>query len=137
MGYDLRITRRRFPWDFFDLARGCAYVPDGEITRREWIDHFLADPEFSYEGDPAELTSFDGLPPDAPLRNWVFWKAHLIDNVHPPFCWRAGDIAVKNPDETIIAKMHAVATALGARVQGDEGEFYNADASTYWLQDTE
>jgi len=31
---------------------------------------------------------------------------------------------VKNPDEAILSKMCAIAEKIGARVQGDEGEYY-------------
>ena len=37
-----------------------------------------------------------------------------------------GNIYTKNPDEPILAKMLQIAVALGARVQGDDGEFYRS-----------
>jgi len=51
------------------------------------------------------------------------WTGHAQ---HPevPFDFRDGSIIVKNPDDSIIAKLVEVATALDARVQGDDGEFY-------------
>lgn len=36
-------------------------------------------------------------------------------------------ITVKNPDEEILVKMHQIALALSAKVQGDDGEEYGAD----------
>ena len=36
-----------------------------------------------------------------------------------------GRISVKNPTTETLQKMHAIASSLGAKVQGDEGEFYN------------
>jgi hypothetical protein len=40
--------------------------------------------------------------------------------------WRDGQVVVKNPDEILLGKMCEIAAALGARVLGDEGEFYEA-----------
>ena len=40
--------------------------------------------------------------------------------------WDHGDIYTKNPDEPILAKMLLIASALGAKVQGDDGEFYRS-----------
>jgi hypothetical protein len=39
--------------------------------------------------------------------------------------WR-GEIRVKNPDDEIIRKMWLVAQSLSAKVQGDDGETYDA-----------
>jgi hypothetical protein len=36
-----------------------------------------------------------------------------------------GNFSIKNPDEECLAKMRQIAKALGARVQGDDGEFYD------------
>ena len=43
------------------------------------------------------------------------WFNHNVDR-----------IAVKNPDEEILVKMHEVAQVLAAKVQGDDGEEYDA-----------
>jgi hypothetical protein len=43
------------------------------------------------------------------------------------FDFSHGNIVVKNPDAAILRKMCEVAAALGARVQGDEGETYRPD----------
>ena len=41
-----------------------------------------------------------------------------------PFHWADGAVAVKHPDRATLATMLAIAARLGARVQGDDGEFY-------------
>ena len=38
-----------------------------------------------------------------------------------------GGITVKNPDKEIFKKMFNLAKKLGARLQGDEGEFYDVN----------
>jgi len=40
------------------------------------------------------------------------------------FYYFRGEITVKNPSKSAIAKMKAVAKKLSARVQGDDGEWY-------------
>lgn len=40
------------------------------------------------------------------------------------FYYFRGEITVKNPSKSAIAKMKAIAKKLSARVQGDEGEWY-------------
>jgi len=36
-----------------------------------------------------------------------------------------GNLSIKNPDEECLAKMRQIAARLQARVQGDDGEFYD------------
>src|SRR5687768_15774630 len=43
----------------------------------------------------------------------------------PELFWNDGNIEAKNPDEALIGKMASIATSLGARVQGEEGETYD------------
>jgi hypothetical protein len=38
--------------------------------------------------------------------------------------WRNGRVVVKDPDGMLIRKMREIAETLGARVQGDDGEYY-------------
>lgn len=42
-----------------------------------------------------------------------------------PLWWQGGDIYTKNPDKPTVQKMIEIAQQLGARVQGDDGEFYD------------
>ena len=41
--------------------------------------------------------------------------------------WSDGAIVVKNPDQPFLRRMHEIATALGAKVQGEEDELYGPD----------
>ncbi|WP_042409939.1 hypothetical protein [Streptacidiphilus carbonis] len=43
-----------------------------------------------------------------------------------PLWWNVGRIVSKNPSDAVITRMREVAKALGARVQGDDGEYYDA-----------
>ena len=55
------------------------------------------------------------------------WLAHVNDDpglaelVH----WNRGNVDAKNPDDALLARMVAAAAALGATVQGDDGETYD------------
>ncbi len=39
--------------------------------------------------------------------------------------FREDAVLVSNPDEVVLERMRVIATALEARVQGEEGEFYD------------
>ena len=41
--------------------------------------------------------------------------------------WSEGEISARNLSELLIAKMCEVARVLGARVRGDDGEFYGGE----------
>ena len=100
MGYDLHITRAR-RWD--DNA-------DAEIGADEWLALVQADPELTIEPDQGPF-----------FARWSGPSRH--DD--PWLDWSAGNIDTKNPDSALRRKMVAVAERLGARVQGNEGEFYD------------
>jgi hypothetical protein len=100
MGYDVHITR----------ADNWAENQGREISRDEWFALVASDPELTIERQKREVFVKWSGPcqyPDA----WFTW-------------WR-GNIYTKNPDKAIIAKMIQMAAKLGARVQGDDGEFYD------------
>jgi hypothetical protein len=45
--------------------------------------------------------------------------------------WDNGQIHAKNPDDAIVNKLVAIAKRLNAEVQGDDGEAYDDDGSTF------
>jgi hypothetical protein len=99
MGYDLHITRRK---DWADQ--------DGpQITEAEWRAFATSTADF-------ELQLMDG-------EVYGVWKNPAV----VPEQWLLlsdGNLYTKNPDERFIAKMIDIASALGAKVQGDDGEVY-------------
>jgi hypothetical protein len=98
MGYDLHITRRQH------------WGGEGpEITAEEWLSYVAADTELSLEPQAGPYAAVWTGPSE--LRS-------------PWLDWEAGEIFTKNPDAALMNKMEAVANALGARVQGDDGEVY-------------
>jgi hypothetical protein len=103
MGYDFHITRAEFHAD--NAGR--------EITAEEWLRYVESDLEL-------RLIPANG-------KYFARWngKSKYLD---PWFDWYEGNIDTKNPDKAIVGKMLQIAGQLGARVQGDDGEFYD-DAS--------
>jgi hypothetical protein len=100
MGYDLHITRAA---DWLD--------PDGpHISAEEWWELVAADPELA--PDPAfglDIARWSGR--SIHKESWLAWA-------------EPGSIFTKYPDRELVAKMLQIAEHLGARVQGDDGEFY-------------
>ena len=63
------------------------------------------------------------------LAVWIAYSGHGRDGNQAWMLFADGNVVVKNPDQEIRAKMAVLATRLGARVQGDEGEFYDDDGA--------
>jgi hypothetical protein len=76
---------------------------DRPITSAEWLAVVAGDPELHL--DPANGPYF------------AVWDGAWFD-------WDDGRVSTKNPDRPKLAKMLSLAARLGARVQGDDGEFY-------------
>jgi hypothetical protein len=100
MGYDLHITRRT-NWSH----------NGDDISLEEWLEIIKNDPELKL--DTANGPYF------------ALWsgKSTLQD---PWLDWFDGQIQTKNPDGALINKMVIIANKLGARFQGDDGEFYTS-----------
>jgi hypothetical protein len=118
MGYDLYITRRV---NWFDEG--------DDIPISEWIAMVKSDPEMRLDGF-AEAPTTEGETIRLEAEGLAVWKAysgHQEDGNKAWFYYDRGLVSVKNPDVEIRKKMYAVAQALKARLQGDEGEFYGPD----------
>jgi hypothetical protein len=117
MGYDLHITRQEFWADEENI---------NQISFEEWLNYVESDSELEltngYETRiPRIENKFHNIP------GFCNWSGHSImkGNSMPWFDYRDGCISTKNPDEEIIKKMLRIANVLSAKVQGDEGEFYD------------
>jgi hypothetical protein len=114
MGYNLHVTRR-VHWADNDGP---------EITEDEWRRTVEADPDLAMVGF-AEARTPDGhvLRTDDPSIAQMVTHPRLAEHG----AWLSlstGNIVVKNPDDILVAKMCELSGGLEARVQGDEGEFY-------------
>ena len=111
MGYDLHVTRGdRRP-----------------IPEAEWRAYLAEDPELDPTGVAETPTPAGTLKYENP--GLACWRGHPSGEV-VWFDFRHGQVVVKNPDEPTIGKMLAVARALRARVQGDDGEIYESSDGT-------
>ncbi|ROR46495.1 hypothetical protein [Kitasatospora cineracea] len=63
---------------------------------------------------------------DISTAEWEVLVATDPSLVMVPMWWNAGRIVSKNPSDAVIATMCRVAKELDARVQGDDGEYYDA-----------
>jgi prepilin-type processing-associated H-X9-DG protein len=118
MGYDVGITRKENWWD----------ENGPEIHLNEWIDVVAADRDMRLDGY-AEAQVGDGKilrTENAGLSVWTAYSRHGEGGNMAWFDFRRGSIVVKNPDAEILQKMWSLAQTLSAKVQGDEGEFYDA-----------
>jgi len=116
MGYDVHITRKAVSWD--DAS------DDAAISLAEWQQYVTNDPEMQVDG----LQS-----PDNALAHWELtgasiWAPYSKNgraDYYARFIHQDGHITVSQPDEEILGKMLAIAHALQARVQGDDGEYFD------------
>lgn len=103
MGYEIHISR----------SPGYHFENEGhEIPEEEWRRCVQGDPELRIDGKLGpSFAIWSG-----PCKHGEAW-----------FEWYKGNISTKNPDPAILRKAIAMAAALGARVQGDDGEIYLPD----------
>mgnify|MGYP001544618463 CR=1 FL=1 len=124
MGYDVHITRKQH-W---------ADETGPRIELDEWLRYVEGDAEMRLDG-AAEAGLADGgtLRVEGPgIAVWVAYSGHGRDGNMAWFDHFEDRVTVKNPDREILRKMFAIAQALDARVQGDEGEGYDADGEAVW-----
>lgn len=118
MGYELHITRRDF-WA----------EPGSDISLDEWKAYVASDAEMRMDNF-AEAPLEDGgvlrMESDG-LAVWTKWANAGAAHGQAWIYWFEGTIDAKNPDLEFRRKIFAIATALKAKVQGDDGELYGAD----------
>ncbi|MCI3277002.1 hypothetical protein [Streptomyces cylindrosporus] len=108
MGYDIHITRRQDRWD-----------EDGsEIAAHEW--------QAVVESD-ADLSMIPAPPGWSGPSQWsaVLTTHPDEERLGTALHGASGEIGAKNPSDILIAKMRQAAKALNARLQGDDGEYYD------------
>lgn len=113
MGYDLYITKASL-WSESSNA---------PITEEEWKSVVLSDPELKMDTSAIAVNpkTKETIQIGNPLM--ASWIEPKTGQKHY-FYYTRGKIIVKNPSENGFKKMKAVASKLGAKVQGEEGEPY-------------
>ena len=118
MGYDVHITRKK---DWIDKG-------GPRISEDEWRAYVSSDSEMVISG-VAEHTNPQGETIRLTHPLLTEWRHHSSGS--PVwFSYFEGSLVVKSPDEECLSKMRRIAATLRARVQGDEGEFYDQSAAT-------
>ncbi len=118
MGYDIHITRKT---NWFEEDQP-------SISLAEWLSYVQRDPDMRLDGH-AEAILGDGSvlrTEDPSLAVWVAHPEHGKRNGHAWLWLSLGNVQAKNPDEPTLRKMWAIAQALQARAQGDDGELYDS-----------
>ncbi|WP_089687538.1 hypothetical protein [Catalinimonas alkaloidigena] len=131
MGYDLHITRKS---NWFDEESS------RDISLTDWISYVTKDDEMRLDHFAGAVTD-DGQKiriEDEGLSVWAKYSKNGINGNFAWFTYANGQIVVKNPDKEIINKMIDIASVLGAKVQGDDGELYeikefiNKEMQPWW-----
>ncbi len=98
------------------------------ISLAEWLTYIESDPEMRLDGY-AEATPKGSKVAfrieSEGLAVWTAYSGHGKDGNMAWFSYGDGEVYVKNPDDEILGKMRKIARALGAKVQGDEGELFD------------
>jgi hypothetical protein len=116
MGYELHIARKS-DWEADE---------DSNISLEEWLSYVDKDQELKLtNGFQMNIPNVDTSWKDSP--GFCQWTAHPNANndTLPWFDYWRGSISTKYPDDFTIKKMVQIAQSLNAKVQGDDGEFYD------------
>jgi len=130
MSYHLHITRKAQGWnDANDPAA---------ISRAEWLDYVAGDPDMAandYSVDPQYgQPNAEGSAYDTYVEGLAAWLGHSGAGLKGEYVWFGHEqdrVTVENPDEETLGKLLAIAQALGARVQGDDGEYFDQPDQPY------
>ncbi|QKG57110.1 hypothetical protein GKZ68_11000 [Hymenobacter sp. BRD128] len=128
MGYEVHITRK--------VPRWADEEDNATITLAEWLDYVASDSEMrldEYPEWPVYLADGNINPESDGQSVWLPYSKNGVAGNYAWFCYFSDRVTVKNPDEEILGKMLAIARTLGARVQGDDGEYF--DESSAYLAD--
>jgi hypothetical protein len=116
MGYNIHIARKN-NWE----SEG-----ESDISLDEWLEYVDKDSELRLtNGYQMNVPNVDTSWKESP--GYCEWTTHpdALEGVLPWFIYSEGEIWTKYPDDFTIRKMILIAVALNAKVQGEEGEFYD------------
>jgi len=98
----------------------------GPISLAEWSAHVEQADDLRMDGF-AESTTPDGATIRIEEPGIAVWTAQPDAAQGGWITFDDGEIVVNNPDAPMLGRMHEIAVALGAQMQGDDGELYDAD----------
>ena len=118
MGYDVHITRKE------------RWSDDGgpDISREEWLRYVETDKSMRLDRkavvENAQGEAFSVQ--DETLAVWTEW-ANREEGKNEAWMWYShGNVMATTRDTPVLQKMFLIADALGANLQGDDGEIYNS-----------
>ena len=117
MGYELHIIRRN-DWDNDE--------EESDITLDEWLKYVATDSELKLtNGYEIKIPNVQSIWHNSP--GFCLWTAHPESKSSNSlwFDFGSGIISAKYPDDYTIMKMIQIAAVLDAKVQGDDGEYYD------------
>src|SRR5690349_14401161 len=113
MGYEVHIHRREH------------WSDDGnDIDLSEWVALIAADKSLEEYGHVDWKVEGSDQILRTPTARWI-----AENGEEGGFWFYRGSIQTKNPSVEVIKKAWDIAQRLGARVEGDDGEFYRADGA--------
>ncbi|SLN32573.1 hypothetical protein PEL8287_01555 [Roseovarius litorisediminis] len=115
MGRDVHITRRA-KWS----GKG------KDITLNEWLNYVDGDDSLRLEDAASAKISATKEAIRAESPGIAVWLDHP-DKDAARITHHNGVISVSNPDAALLAKMNEIAIHMRARVQGDDGEFFDPE----------
>jgi hypothetical protein len=95
---------------------------ESEITREEieaFADFHIQEGITGTNPKTGEVMTLGG--------EFAIWTGHPEIPNGVPFLYSRRSLRVSNPDELVLTRMRELARAIGARVQGEEGEYYDED----------
>jgi hypothetical protein len=122
MGYEVHIVRKKDYLDEEELTN---------ITLEEWRAYIDMDEEMELHED-TEMPIGEGKTTTHHSPGFCHWLAHTFkdSDEYIWFSFSRWGISTKYPDDETIIKMISIANILRAKVQGDDGEFYDEE----WME---
>jgi|GEM_PF-479028 len=117
--YEVYLTRKARGWD--DATDAAA------ISLAEWQAYVASDPEM-HAADFLNPTYRTSEATDWELTGASVWVTYSKNGRHgryARFAHQGDNVLVADPDEEILGKMQTIAHALGARVQGADGYYFD------------
>jgi hypothetical protein len=114
VSYDVHIHRAK---DSFEAS-------ENPIPREEWEAWVANAPDFHFDEANFVIFRYDD---DERKEYLAAWTAHPQGKEFALYYYDGSVVTTGNPDEYLLRRMAKIAHDLGARLQGDDGEFYGPD----------
>lgn len=119
MAYEVHITRKG---NWFD--------DEGDnITLEDWRLYAIGDPELKLDALPEQPKDQSTIRMESP--GAALWTARVKEGKGQVWFRHFRDrVTVRDPDVATLVKMYKIANRMSAKVQGNDGEVYDADGNS-------